>query len=329
MKIAINGFGRIGRAAAKIIIGKEGVELVGINDLDDVKTFAYLLKYDSCYGSYDKEVKVEGENLIIDGRTIRYTSEKDPASLPWRELEVDVVIESTGIFLDQEKARAHLQAGAKKVVMSAPAKDEATKTYIIGVNADQYAGEEIISCASCTTNCITPIVDVLEKNFGISGSLMTTVHSYTADQNLVDGPHKDWRRARASAVNIIPTTTGAAKTTAKVIESLKDRFDGLSIRVPTPVVSISDVVTLLKKEVTVEGVNQVFSAAAAGNYKDIIKVSEEELVSTDLIGNPASAIVDLKLTQVVAGNLVKVIAWYDNEYGYSNRLVELCELVGR
>ncbi len=329
MKIAINGFGRIGRAAAKIIMEHEQAELVAVNDLDDVNTFAHLMKYDSSYGNYNKEVSVEGDSLVIDGHKIKFLTEKDPANLPWGDLGVDVVIESTGIFLDQEKAGGHIKAGAKKVVMSAPAKDDATKTYVIGVNADQYAGEEIISCASCTTNCITPIMDVLEKSFGVEKSLMTTVHSYTADQNLVDGPHNDLRRARASAINIVPTTTGAAKTTTKVIETLKDKFDGLSIRVPTPIVSISDIVALLKKDVTVEEVNQAMVLASEGNLKGVVTVSDEELVSTDLIGDPSSAIVDLKLTQVVDGNMIKIIAWYDNEFGYSNRLVELCQIISK
>jgi glyceraldehyde 3-phosphate dehydrogenase len=326
MKLAINGFGRIGRAAAKIILDQENCELVAINDLGELSGLAHLLKYDSCYGIYNKEVGFDEKELIVNTRKIRFYSEKDPAKLPWRELEVDVVIESTGIFLTKELAKAHIEAGAKKVVMSAPAKDD-TPTFVLGVNADKYEDEKIVSCASCTTNCITPVMKLLEDNFGIEKSLMTTIHSYTADQNLVDGPHKDLRRARAAAINIIPTTTGAAKAAFKTIPTLEGRFDGLAIRVPTPVVSLSDITVLLKENTTIEEINRIFSEAAEFTHKGILTVTDEPVVSTDLIQNGASAIVDLSLTQVVKGNLVKVIAWYDNEWGYSNRLVELAQLI--
>jgi len=328
MKIAINGFGRIGRAAAKIILDQENCELVAINDLGDIAGLAHLMKYDSCYGIYNKEVGFDENELIVNNKKIHFYSQKDPAKLPWRELEIDVVIESTGIFLTKEMAKSHLEAGAKKVVMSAPPKDD-TPTFVLGVNADKYEDEKIISCASCTTNCIAPVMKLLEDNFGIEKSLMTTIHSYTADQNLVDGPHKDLRRARAAAINIVPTTTGAAKATFKTIPSLEGKFDGLAIRVPTPIVSLSDITVLLKDNVTIEEINRVFSEAAEFTHKGILTVTEEPVVSTDLIQNTASSIVDLPLTQVVKGNLVKVIAWYDNEWGYSNRLVELAQLIGR
>lgn len=328
MKIAINGFGRIGRAAAKIILDKTNMELVAVNDLGDLPTLAHLLKYDSCYRIYDKEVGYDEKELLVNTQKIHFYSEKDPAKLPWRELEVDVVIESTGVFLTKESARGHIEAGAKKVILSAPPKDE-TPTFVLGVNADKYVDEKIISNASCTTNCIAPVMKILEDNFGIEKSLMTTIHSYTADQNLVDGPHKDWRRARAAAINIVPTTTGAAKAVYKTIPALEDRFDGLAIRVPTPVVSLSDITAVLKKKTDVEEINKVFIEASEREYQGILVANDEPLVSSDLIGNPASAIVDLELTQVVKGDLVKIVAWYDNEWGYSNRLVELAQLIGQ
>lgn len=328
MKIAINGFGRIGRAAAKIILEKKNIELVAINDLADINTLAHLFKYDSLYGIYQSEVRVDGADLVINASRVRFFSEKEPSNLLWGELGIDVVIESSGVFLDQVQASGHIKAGAKKVVLSAPAKDE-TKTYIIGVNAHKYEGEQIISCASCTTNCIAPICKILEDNLGIEKSLMTTIHSYTADQNLVDGPHKDLRRARAAACNIVPTSTGAAKAAYKAIPSLKNKFDGLAIRVPTPIVSLSDITALVSRPTSIEEINSLFLGAANESHKGIIEVSNEALVSSDLIQNPHSAIVDLSLTQVVDENLVKIIAWYDNEWGYSNRLVELAELTNK
>ena len=328
MKIAINGFGRIGRAAAKIVLDKPNLELVAVNDLGDLPTLAHLLKYDSCYGLYEKEVGYDEGDLLVNNHRIKFYQEKDPALLPWRELEVDVVIESTGIFLTKEKAEGHIKAGAKKVVLSAPAKDD-TETYVIGVNENKYKGEAIVSNASCTTNCITPVMKVLEDVFGIEKSLMSTIHSYTADQNLVDGPHRDLRRARAAAVNIVPTTTGAAKAAYKTIPSLEGRFDGLALRVPTPVVSLSDITALIKKRTTPEEINHAFVDAAENELKNILAVSEEPIVSSDLIKSTFSTIVDLPLTQVVKGDLVKVVAWYDNEWGYSNRLVELAEYVAK
>lgn len=329
MRIAINGFGRIGRAAAKIIFERNFTELVAINDLTDAETLAHLLKYDSSYGVWDHEIGFDEGDILIDKKRIHTYSEKDPADLPWKELEIDVVLECTGHFLTQEEAKAHITAGAKKVIMSAPAKDEETPTYVIGVNADKYRTEEIVSNASCTTNCITPVMKVLEDTFGVEKSLMTTIHSYTADQNLMDGPHKDLRRARSAAINIIPTTTGAAKTTTKIISSLKGNFDGLAVRVPTAVVSLSDITVLLKKKVTIKEINNAFKAAEAGSLKGVLATSNEEIVSSDLKGHKASAIVDLPLTQIIDGDLVKVIAWYDNEWGYSERLVDLAELVAK
>ncbi len=327
MKIAINGFGRIGRAAAKIITENKDMELVAINDLTDTETLAHLLKYDSCYGIWNHDVGFDEKDIIIDKRLVHGFAEKDPGLLPWKELGIDVVIESTGRFLTTPDAGAHLKAGAKKVVLSAPAKDEETPTYVIGVNAYDYKGETIVSNASCTTNCITPVMKILEDQFGIEKSLMTTIHSYTADQNLVDGPHKDLRRARAAAINIVPTSTGAAKAAYKTIPTLKGLFDGLSVRVPTPVVSLSDITLVLKHKVTVEDINKAFENAEKGDLKGILATTDEPVVSSDLVGTTVSATVDLSLTQVVDGDLVKVVAWYDNEWGYTNRLVELAELI--
>lgn len=328
MRIAINGFGRIGRAAAKIILNSDDLELVAINDLTDAKTLLFLLSHDSVYRDFNKEIRISEDEISIDGKRVHFYAEKEPARLPWEALGVDVVIESTGVFLTTEQCQDHINAGAKKVVISAPAKDSETKTYLIGVNEKEYQGERIISNASCTTNCIAPVIKILNDNFGVKQSLMTTVHSYTADQNLVDGPHKDLRRARGAAINIVPTTTGAAKTVAKIITELDKKFDGLAIRVPTPIVSLSDIVAVLEKLTTIEEINSCLEKAASGEMKNILTVSDEPLVSSDLIGNSASAIVDLSLTNVIGGNLVKVIAWYDNEWGYSCRLVEMAKLVG-
>ena len=327
MNIAINGFGRIGRAAAKIILDNPNMDLVAINDLGDLPTLAHLLKYDSCYHIYEKEVGFDENDLLVNTQKIHFYSEKDPTKLPWRELEIDVVIESTGVFLTEKSAKGHIEAGAKKVVLSAPPKDD-TPTFVLGVNADKYDGQKIVSNASCTTNCIAPVMKILEDNFGVEKSLMTTIHSYTADQNLVDGPHKDLRRARTAAINIVPTTTGAAKATFKTIPSLEGRFDGLAIRVPTPLVSLSDITTVLKKKTDIEELQKIFIEASEKDYKNILTASDEPLVSTDLIKNPASSIVDLSLIQVIKGDLVKIVAWYDNEWGYSNRLVEMAEMIG-
>lgn len=324
-KIAINGFGRIGRNAFKIALVRDDIEVVAVNDLVDPKTLAHLLKYDSTYGISGEEISYDDENIIVDGQKYHVYSEKNPTDLPWGELGVDVVIESTGLFVDPAKARAHIDAGAKKVVISAPAKGEGAETIVIGVNEDKLSeAGDIISNASCTTNCIAPVMAVLENNFGVAKAMMTTVHSYTQDQRLLDSPHKDPRRMRSAAVNIVPTSTGASIAATETIPSLKGKFGGLSLRVPTPVVSISDFVVLLKRQTTKEEINDVLRKAANDPYyQGILAVTDEELVSSDFIGNSNSSTVDLSLTDVVDGDLVKVVAWYDNEWGYSHRLVEL------
>lgn len=331
IKLAINGFGRIGRNAFKIAFERRDVKIIAINDLTDTKTLAHLLKHDSSYGTYDRDVKYDEENLIVDGEKIRVFSEKEPKNLPWGEYQVDVVIESTGFFTDPKKAADHLEAGARKVVISAPAKGEGAKTIVIGVNEDTVTEDDkILSNASCTTNCIAPVMKVLEDNFGIEKALMTTVHSYTASQRILDAPAKDLREARAAAENIVPTSTGASKAAALTIPALKGKFDGLSIRVPTPVVSLSDITAVLKRDTTIEELQEIFKKAAKEPfYEGILGVSEEPLVSIDYRGNSHSSIVDLPLINVVGGNLVKIVAWYDNEWGYSNRLVELASDFGK
>jgi glyceraldehyde 3-phosphate dehydrogenase len=330
VQIAINGFGRIGRQAFRAGFGKKNVSFVGINDLTDTKTLAHLLKHDTSYGAYDHEVSFDEKNIIVDGTKIPVFAEKDPSALPWGKMNVDVVLECTGRFTNKEGAEMHIKAGAKKVIVSAPAKG-GVPTYVLGVNSDKLSKEtsEVINNASCTTNCISPVMAVLEEKFGIEKAMMTTVHGYTADQNIQDGPHKDLRRARAAAENITPTTTGAATATTEAIPSLAGKFDGLAIRVPVPTVSLSDITAVLKKEVTIEEVNAAMvEASKSKNLKGILGVTEEELVSSDFMGNSNSATVDLKLTNVVGGNLVKVVAWYDNEYGYAHRLVEMAEQFG-
>ena len=324
-KIAINGFGRIGRNAFKLAFERDDIEVVAINDLTDTKTLAHLLKHDSTYGTYHYNVSYDENSIFVAGKQIRVLAERDPALLPWGEIGIDVVIEATGLFVQPEKARAHINAGAKKVVISAPAKGEGAKFIVLGVNEHELTREDdIISNASCTTNCIAPVMAVLEREFGIEKSLMTTVHSYTASQRILDAPAKDLREARSAAENIVPTTTGAAIATAKVIPSLEGKFDGLSVRVPTPVVSLSDITAVLKRNTTKEEINEVFKRAAADPfYQGILAVTDEPLVSMDFKGNSHSSIVDLSLTNVVDRNLIKVVAWYDNEWGYSNRLVEI------
>lgn len=335
IKIAINGFGRIGRAAFKAALNKKNIEVVAINDLMEPKTLAHLLKYDTVYGIYQKNISIKGSNLIVDSKSFPLYAEKDPARLPWAKHRVDVALECTGFFTSKDTASAHIKGGAKKVIISAPAKDEMTQTLVLGTeetreNIAQKKSENIISNASCTTNCISPVIQVLESEFGIEKAMMTTVHSYTADQTLVDGEHKDLRRARAAAQNIIPTSTGAATATTKVISSLKNLFDGISIRVPTLCVSLSDITCLLKKDTTVEEINNAFKKAMKlPLYKDILDVTDIPLVSSDYIGSPYSAIVDTEFTRVVGGNLVKILAWYDNEWGYSLRLVDMAESIGK
>lgn len=324
INISINGFGRIGRAAFKILQERDDVTVVAINDLGDINDLAYLLRYDSVYGRYGKNVAVEGDELVVDDKRSVVLSQKNPELLPWDDLDVDVVIESTGFFTKEEGARKHLLAGAKKVIISAPSKSEGIVTVVKSVNDESLSGQSVVSNASCTTNCVTPVMAILEESFGIDKALLTTTHAYTATQNLVDGPDgKDQRRGRAGALNIVPSSTGAALASARALPSLVDRFDGVSVRVPVPVVSLIDCVCLLKKEVTSEEVNSVYTAAAQSDrFSDILGVTDEPVTSSDFIGDPRSAIVDLSLTRVVGSDLVKVMAWYDNEWGYSNRLVE-------
>lgn len=330
-RVAINGFGRIGRNAFKIAFDRSDIEIVAVNDLTDTKTLAHLLKHDSNYGAYQHPVSSDEQHIIVKDKAIKVLGEKDPAALPWKELEVDVVIESTGFFVEPEKAKAHLTAGAKRVVISAPAKGDGANTIVLGVNEDKLKDDNpILSNGSCTTNCITPVAAIIESHFGIEKAMMTTIHSYTSDQRLQDAPHKDLRRARAAAQSIIPTSTGATISATEALPSLKGSFGGLSLRVPTPVVSLSDFVIVTKRKVTPEEVNEAFRKAAAEPYfQGILAVTEEPLVSSDFIGNSHSAIVDLSLTDVVGGNMLKVVAWYDNEWGYSNRLVEMVADAGR
>ncbi len=331
IKVAINGFGRIGRNALKILLERRDVQVVAINDITDAKTLAHLLKHDSSYGTYDKKVSFTDKTIIVNTREIPVYAEKDPRMLPWKKLGVDVVIESTGFFTKPEDAKAHLDAGAKKVVISAPAKGEGAKTVVLGVNEEVVTDDDrILSNASCTTNCIAPIMKVLENEFGIEKAMMTTVHSYTGSQRILDAPAKDLREARSAAENIVPTTTGASKAAALAIPSLKDKFNGLSVRVPTPVVSLSDITAVIKRDTTKEELTSLFKKVAKEPYYEgIIGVTNEELVSSDFIGDPHSCIVDLPLLDVVGGNMIKVVAWYDNEWGYSNRLVELAVGFGK
>lgn len=325
--VAINGFGRIGRATLKII-NKDfpNLKVVAINDLTDPETLAHLYKHDTCYGVLDEKVSAGSNFVKIGSSKIPVFAEKDPSNLPWQKHKVDIVLECTGRFTNKEGLGLHLEAGAKKVVLSAPAKGGGVKTVVPGVNMDRVRkSDHVLSCASCTTNCLAPTTKVIKDAFGIKKALMTTIHAYTGDQNLIDGPHRDLRRARAAAVNMVPTTTGAAISTTETFPSLKGSFDGLAVRVPIPVGSICDTVYLLKKKTDIESVNQAFKKAAQGKLKGIIEASEAELVSSDIVGNPHSAVVDLKMTKLVGKDLLKVIAWYDNEWAYSVRLVELAD----
>lgn len=323
-KVGINGFGRIGRAVLRAGINNPNIEFIAINDVTDAKTLAHLLKYDSVHGILPQEISSTNNSIIISGKEIKIIAERDPAQLPWRELNVEVVVESTGLFTDKEKASKHLQAGAKKVIISAPAKNEDI-TIVLGVNEDRYNPNEhhIISNASCTTNCLAPIVKVLLDNFGVKRGLITTIHSYTNDQRILDLPHKDLRRARAAALSMIPTSTGAAKAIGLVLPELKGKLHGLSIRVPTPNVSLVDLVAELDKKTTVQEVNSALKTASAGSLSKYLEYCEEPLVSSDFNGNSKSAIVDADSTVVIEDNLVKVLAWYDNEWGYSNRVIDL------
>ena len=329
IRVAINGFGRIGRAAFKILLDDNKYQVVAINDLAPVDTLAYLLKYDTVYGKYNKKVAVKGKSIVVAGKKYPVTAVPEPKKLPWKKLKVDIVLECTGRFVKGNASYAHLRAGAKKVILSAPAKGGNTQTFLLGVNEESYNKQKVISNASCTTNCIAPVAQIMVSKFGVEKAMMTTIHSYTADQALVDGPHKkDPRRGRSAAQNIVPTSTGAAIATSAVVPELKGLFDGLAVRVPTPVVSLSDFTFLLSKDVTVKQVNQVLTTASRSKqYKGILGVTDEPVVSSDFIGDDRSSIVDLSLTKVVGGNMVKIVAWYDNEWGYANRLVEMVDQV--
>ncbi|MEX0821340.1 MAG: type I glyceraldehyde-3-phosphate dehydrogenase [Rhodothermales bacterium] len=327
IKLGINGFGRIGRLVFRSILERnlDGFDIVGVNDLTDAATLAHLLKYDSVHGRFPGDVSVEGDNLVVNGESFKVLSERDPSKLPWGDLGVDVVVESTGIFRTREKAAQHLKAGARKVVISAPASGDIDATVVIGVNDDELTGdEEVVSNASCTTNCLAPMVKVLDDAFGVSHGFMTTIHAYTADQQIVDGPHKDLRRARAAAVSIIPTTTGAAKAVGLVLPHLAGKLDGMALRVPTPAGSITDLTAELKKDVTAEQVNDAFRKAAGGAMKGVLEYSEEPLVSVDILHNEHSCILDAPST-MANGKTVKLVGWYDNEWGYSCRTAELVQ----
>ncbi|MDI2027347.1 type I glyceraldehyde-3-phosphate dehydrogenase [Saccharopolyspora sp. TS4A08] len=330
VRVGINGFGRIGRNFWRAATASDhDIEIVAANDLGDVATMAHLLKYDSILGRLDQEVKVTGEGIEVGGKLIKILAERDPGKLPWGDLGVDVVVESTGFFTNAADARKHVdEGGAKKVIISAPAKGE-DLTVVLGANDDKYDGTQtIISNASCTTNCLAPMVKVLNDTFGIEQGLMTTVHAYTADQNLQDGPHKDLRRARGAAVNVVPTSTGAAKAIGLVIPELNGKLDGYAMRVPVPTGSVTDLTATVQKDATVESVNEAFKAAAAeGSFKGILKYNEDPIVSSDIVTDPHSTIFDAPLTKVI-GNQVKIVGWYDNEWGYSNRLADLVNLVG-
>ena len=331
-KVAINGFGRIGRAVFKILLDNyANIEVVAINDLTDIKNLAYLLEHDTMYGRYPRKIKATADGLIVDGKKFKVLAEKNPALLPWEELGVAIVLECTGLFRTKEKANAHLVAGAKKVIISAPGKGGDIPTYVLGVNDKKLKkSDRIISNASCTTNSIAPVTKILEEKLGVKKVMMTTIHAYTAGQNLIDGPNKDFRRGRAAAQNIVPTTTGAAIAATEVIPKLKGKFDGMSVRIPTAVVSLSDFVFLLKKKTTVSEVNKIFvQAKKRPEYKGILDVTEEPAVSSDFIGSTFSTVVDLSLTKVVDGDLLKVVAWYDNEWGYSSRLADLTNLLAK
>ncbi|MFY9993363.1 MAG: type I glyceraldehyde-3-phosphate dehydrogenase [Leclercia sp.] len=330
VKVGINGFGRIGRVVFRAALNNPNVEVVAVNDLTDANMLAHLLKYDTVHGTLNKEITVDGDYLVVDGHKVKVLAERDPAQLGWGDLGVEVVVESTGRFTKRADAAKHLEAGAKKVIISAPASDEDI-TIVMGVNDDKYdaANHHVISNASCTTNCLAPFAKVLNDNFGIKRGMMTTVHSYTNDQQILDLPHKDYRRARAAAENIIPTTTGAAKAVSLVLPELKGKLNGGAMRVPTPNVSLVDLVAELEKDVTVEEINAAFKKASVGELKGILGYSEEPLVSSDYNGNAYSSTIDALSTMVMEGSMVKVISWYDNESGYSNRVVDLVDFIAK
>ncbi len=330
VKVGINGFGRIGRNVFRAAQGRKDLEIVAVNDITDTPTLAHLLKYDSILGNYQGTVSAGGDHLVVDGKNIRVFAEKDPANLPWKDLGIAIVVESTGFFTDGTKARVHIdRGGAKKVIISAPAKNEDI-TVVLGVNGDKYDSKlhHVVSNASCTTNCLAPVAKVLHESFGIEAGLMTTVHSYTSDQRLLDAPHKDLRRARAATLSVIPTSTGAASAMALVMPELKGKFHGLSLRVPTPDVSLVDLAAMFRDPVSVETINEALREAAASDLKGIMSVTDEQLVSSDFRGDPHSSIVDAELTMVVGNRSGKVFSWYDNEWGYSCRVVDLAVFMG-
>ena len=331
IRVAINGFGRIGRAAYKIMEERKGMEVVAVNDLTDARTLAHLLKYDTAYGVYEKDVSWEDNHIVVDKKKVPVLAIKEPQALPWKDMKVDVVLECTGRFTKDGAASAHIAAGARRVIVSAPVKGAGgIKTFLLGVNQKDYQDEDVISNASCTTNCLAPVAQVIHEGIGIKKAMMTTVHAYTADQNLQDGPHKDLRRARAAAQNIVPTSTGAAVSVTEVIADLRNKFDGIAIRVPTITGSVTDFTLLVARPTTAEEINKLLRGAAKSpRYKGILGVTDDPIVSSDIIGSSFSAIVDLPSTRVVDGDLVKVLAWYDNEWGYACRLVDQIAIVAK
>lgn len=327
-RIAINGLGRIGRAALRLILDSKELELVAVNDIAPAENIAYLVKYDSVYGRYGEDVYARDGSLFVDKKSFKFLSEKDPAALPWKDLKVDIVIESTGRFTEKEDAGKHIQAGAKYVIISAPTKSEGVPTVVYGVN-DSKIGDAVISTASCTTNSLTPVIEIIGRNLGIQKAIMTTVHGYTAGQGIVDGPNKNLRRGRAGAINIVPTSTGAAIATTKALPQYAGKFDGVALRVPVPVGSVSDVVILTEKNTTKDEVNAILTKESNGRYKDIVSVTNDPIVSSDIIGDPHACIIDLQMTKVVDGNLLKIFAWYDNEWGYTNQMIRQAKDVAK
>ena len=328
IKVGINGFGRIGRLVYKAGFKRSDIEFVSINDITDAKTLAHLLKYDSTHGRFPGKIEAKADSILVDGKPLKVTAERDPAKIPWGSLGVDLVIESTGIFTTKEQIENHFKAGAKKVILTVPAKGEIDATIVLGVNDDKLKPEHrIVSNASCTTNCLAPVVKVLHEKFGIVRGWMTTIHAYTNDQRILDLPHKDLRRARSAALSLIPTTTGAARAVGQVIPELKGRLDGIAVRAPVPDGSVVDLVAEVKRNVTVAEINAAISEAAAGQMKGILEYCEDEIVSVDVVGNPASSVFDAKSTMVMDGNFIKILSWYDNEWGYSNRVIDLIPLM--
>ncbi len=326
MKVAINGFGRIGRNVFKIALERKNIDIVAINDITDPKTLAHLLKYDSTYGVYDKKVEVDNESIVVDGKKIRISAIRNPRELPWKDDSIDVVIESTGVFRKRDEAAMHIEAGAKKVILTVPAKDKVDRTIVLGVNDEMLKpGDLVVSNASCTTNCLAPIAKVLNDNFGIVEGLMTTIHSYTNDQKLLDLPHKDLRRARSAALSLIPTTTGAAKAVGLVIPELDGKLNGMAMRIPTPTGSIVDLTVRLAKKVSVEDIHAAMKAASEGRMKGILGYTDEPIVSADIKGTTYSSVYDSLLTMIIGNGFVKVLSWYDNEWGYSTRVVDLMQ----